>query len=185
MSSPEYVLIGKIVAAHGMYGAVIVSTETDFPQRFAVGASMYLDEGARQLTIQDAKPYKGKRLLVRFEEIHDRTGAETLRHHNLTIHRSEMMVLEENSNYIFDLLGLQVITEDGDMLGKLVDVLVTGANDVYVVHGPRGEILLPATREVIQKVDIDAQQMVVRPLPGLLPEKKRASSPQTGRKRKL
>jgi len=167
MERPPYIVIGTVIASHGLRGAVVVYPETDFPERFAAGAKMYLGEGVEQLTVRQSRPYKRGRLLVEFEEVVNRDRAEKMRHQTLTIERSLIAALDEDSNYIFDLEGMEVVTDEGEQLGQLKQVLITGANDVYVVVGPGGEILLPAIREVILQVDVPAQRMIVHLLPGL------------------
>ena len=84
--------------------------------------------------------------------------------------REEAIPLEEGEYYYFQLVGLTVETESGERLGRLAEVLETGANDVYVVRGPRGEVLLPAVEDVIRQVDLESRRVVVRLLPGMLPE---------------
>ncbi len=167
MKRPPYIVIGTVIASHGLRGAVVVYPETDFPERFATGAKMYLGDGDEQLTVRQSRPYKRDRLLVEFEEILSRDRAEKMRRRVLTIEGSAAATLDENSNYIFELEGMDVVTDEGERLGQLKQVLVTGANDVYVVAGPGGEILLPAIREVILQVDVPGQRMVVHLLPGL------------------
>ena len=78
--------------------------------------------------------------------------------------------LEEGEYYLYQLIGVQVETEDGEGLGQVVDVIETGANDVYVVRGPRGEVLLPAIGDVVLDLDLESKRMVVHLLAGLVPE---------------
>jgi 16S rRNA processing protein RimM len=80
----------------------------------------------------------------------------------------EAVPLEKGEYYFFQLVGVRVETEGGEWLGQIVDVIETGANDVYVVHGPRGEVLLPAIDDVILDLDLESKQMVVHLIPGLL-----------------
>jgi len=80
----------------------------------------------------------------------------------------EAVPLEEGEYYDFQLSNVRVEMENGEWLGQVVEVLETGANDVYVVRGPRGEVLLPAVREVILEIDLESRRMLVRPLPGML-----------------
>ena len=79
----------------------------------------------------------------------------------------EAPALPEGTYYHYQLIGLEVRTAEGDDLGRVVEVLATGGTDVYVVHGPRGEALLPATSEVVAAIDLEAGRMTVTPLPGM------------------
>ena len=78
--------------------------------------------------------------------------------------------LEEGEYYHFQVIGVEVEMESGERLGRVTEVLETGANDVYVVRGPRGEVLIPAIESVVRVLDLEAGRMVVSPLPGMLDE---------------
>lgn len=165
----SYLAIGSIVAAHGIRGEVKVAVMTDFPERFRPGATVYLGspDSAVPVRIQASRPH-GDRMLVKLNSVPDRNAAELLRDQYLLIPEAEAMQLGEHENYVHDLIGLDVETAAGEPLGKLTEVLTTPANDVYVVTGPDGEVLLPALRDVILKVDLAAQRMTVALPEGLL-----------------
>jgi 16S rRNA processing protein RimM len=107
-------------------------------------------------------------MLVKLTGVPDRNAAETLRGQYLMLPDEQAMPLGEHENYAHDLIGLAVETKDGKSLGVLVEILFTRANDVYVVAGPAGEILLPALREVILRVDLAAKKIIVALPEGLL-----------------
>jgi len=163
-----YVAIGHIAGPHGILGEVRVVALTDHPERFRPGVEVYLgnDEDVRPVVIQSARPHKDV-LLVKLREIDDRNAAELLRDHYLLIPEGDAMPLGEHENYVHDLIGLSVQTASGEPLGKLVEVLETKANDVYVVSGPQGELLLPALRSVVQTVDLITGTMIVEVPDGL------------------
>jgi 16S rRNA processing protein RimM len=94
--------------------------------------------------------------------------AECLVDCELLIPRSAAPMLPEGTYYHGDLIGLRVVTEEGRELGRIVDILETGANDVYVVHGEGSEWLLPATKEVVRKVDLAREIMLVHLLEGMI-----------------
>jgi 16S rRNA processing protein RimM len=167
-----YLAIGRISAAHGIRGEVKVEVLTDFPERFKPGAHTFLgvgtdDQEARSARIVAARPHKGG-LLVKLDIVPDRNAAELLRDQYLLIPEAEAMPLGEHENYLHDLIGLQVETADGQPLGTLTEILITKANDVYVVDGPGGEILLPALRDVVLRVDLPTRRMIVALPAGLL-----------------
>jgi 16S rRNA processing protein RimM len=171
-SAPKYLAIGRITAPHGIRGEVRVDMLTDFPERFKPGFSAFLGTGsedpeARPVKIVAARPHKGG-VLVKLDAVPDRNTAELLRDRYLLIPESDAMPLGSHENYLHDLVGLQVETTEGRFLGELTEVLFTKANDVYVLHGPDGEVLLPATRDVVLQVDVPAHRMVVALPDGLL-----------------
>ncbi|MCS6827408.1 MAG: ribosome maturation factor RimM [Caldilinea sp.] len=165
-----FLAVGHIVGVHGLRGEVKLESYTDFPERFAPGERLRLGDDLVEVEIASVRPHK-KFLLIRFEGVVDRTAAEQLRGLWLFVAEEEAAELEEGAYWIHDLIGLEVREESGERLGELVDVLVTGANDVYVVHGEQGaarEILLPAIPEVVLNVDLAAGVMTVRLPEGLL-----------------
>jgi len=119
-----------------------------------------------RLVVGSSRPFQ-KRLLVRFEGIATRTEAETLRGADLTVPRSDVRPDPEGRRYRFELIGLTARTRGGETLGTVADVFATGSNDVVVVRGPRGELLLPVLADVILEVDVPAGTMTVAPPPGL------------------
>ncbi len=155
------------MAPHGIHGEVEVEIHTDFPQRFVPGARFLAGEHKTPLTVERVRPHK-KRLLITFEEISDRTAAEHWRGAWLQVPIEDAWPLEPGEYYEFQLMGLEVWTEDAEYLGVIEHIIHTGANDVYVVQGARGEVLIPAITEVILEVDIEAGRMTVHVLPGLL-----------------
>jgi 16S rRNA processing protein RimM len=159
--------VGRIVGAHGIRGEIKVKQLTDFPERFAPGSLLYVEEEGFQREVISARPHKGL-LLVKLSGITDRTTVEGLRGRHLFIAREEAMALEEDEYYEDELVGLRVETMEGELLGQLTEIIWTGANEVYIVQGPRGEVLLPAIAEVVQEVDLDAGVMRVTLLPGLV-----------------
>lgn len=164
-----YFVIGQIVGVHGIRGEVKVTVMTDYPERYRPGARVYLgtERDCAPTEIQTARPHKGV-MLVKLSTVPDRTLAETLQGQYLLIPAAQAMPLAEHEYYAHDLIGLAVETASGEALGRLTEILYTGANDVYVVAGPGGEVLLPALREVIVGVDLAAGKMTVVLPEGLL-----------------
>jgi 16S rRNA processing protein RimM len=158
----RYLAVGRIVGLHGIRGEVKVELLTDFPERFKAGAKLYLgsESEARPIQVEGARPHQGM-MLVKFAGVTDRDAAEELRQALLLIPEDEAMPLADDENYAHDLIGLQVETQEGRVLGRLTEILYTSANDVYVVRGPAGELLIPALRQVVLTVDLAAGRMVV------------------------
>ena len=165
-----YLRVGVISSTHGLKGEVKIFPTTDDPGRFKDLEHVLLDTGKekRELTITQVKYFKNQ-VNLKFKEFNDINEIEKYRGSDLYVSREDAVPLEENENFIVDLLGMQVETEDGKLLGKLTDVLQTGANDVYIVESPEGkEILLPAIPDCILEVDVEGQRMQVHVLEGLL-----------------
>jgi 16S rRNA processing protein RimM len=109
-------------------------------------------------------------IILSIEELRDRTDAEDARGASLVALREHLPVLEPGEWYLADLVGCEVVTEDGERLGSLEEVLHLPANDVYVVRGGKRELLVPATDEVVRNVDLKSKRMTIRLLPGLADE---------------
>ncbi len=169
MSYPrDYFVVGKIVGAHGVRGEVKVSLMTDNPERFRPGARLFLESGEGPVPVEvvSARPHKGM-MLVKLASVPDRNAAELLQWRQLLIPEAEAMPLGEHENYAHDLIGLNVETVQGEALGEIAEILFTPANDVYVVAGPGGELLLPALRDVVLRVDLEAGKVLVKIPDGL------------------
>jgi 16S rRNA processing protein RimM len=109
-------------------------------------------------------------LLLKLAGCDDRNEAELLRDMLVQIPVEEAVPLENGEYYDFQIVGVKVETDNGEWLGQVTEVLETGANDVYLVRGPRGEVLLPAITDVVRELDMEARRMVVHLLPGMLAE---------------
>lgn len=167
-SEPDFILVAKFRRPHGLRGEVQVSLETDFPERIQVGGRLYLGEQHQPLTITSRRVHADG-LLLTFEEFPDLDSLAGVRNQPLFVEAANLPELGVGEYYHHQLMGMQVSDEEGQDLGQLVDILETGANDVYVVRSPEGkEILLPAIKDVILDIDVTARQMRVHVLPGLL-----------------
>jgi 16S rRNA processing protein RimM len=160
------VVVGKVTKAHGLRGEVTVLPLTDNPDRFSPGNVVYLEDG-RALTIGDARD-NGARLLVTFEGVGDRTGAETLRGAMLVVPESALPELPEGTYWPHQLEGCEVLTMAGRSLGAITDVVANPANDIWVTTGVDGqEILVPAIHQVIAEVDVAGRRVLVHDVPGI------------------
>jgi 16S rRNA processing protein RimM len=146
---------------------VKVRLVTDFPkQRFRRAARVLI--GRQPYTVAAAR-IQGAFALLRLEEITDRDAALVLRARDVEVPASEALPLPKGRYYWHEVIGLTVIdATTGETLGTVTDILETGANDVYIVHGPRGEILVPAIKDIVKSIDPSAGRMLIEPLPGLL-----------------
>ncbi len=169
LMTESFLAVGRVIAPHGVRGEVKVEVQTDFPQRFQPGAQVWLEGETEPLRVLAARRQQNL-LLLQFDSIPSRTEAELLRDRLLVVPRDQAMTLPEGEYYSDELQGLAVTTTDGDDLGVLVDVWWTNANEVYVVEGPWGEVLVPAIADVVQDVDLQNRRMIVKLLPGLAPQ---------------
>jgi 16S rRNA processing protein RimM len=166
---PRFVVVGRILRPHGVRGEVVVEVVTDFPQRFDSLKVAYLGD-ARHAEAHQVRQKRWHKdlLLMAFEGYPDRDSVEALRDLLVQVPVEEAVPLPEGEYYPYQLAGMDVITEEGEALGTLSDVLFTNANDVYVVTGPRGQILLPAIRQVIKQIDLPGGRIIVQLMPGLV-----------------
>jgi 16S rRNA processing protein RimM len=154
-----------------VHGALKCRIVTDFPERFKRGTQLALQRPAekpRPVILRTAQ-VSGDHAILRFAEIADRTSAESWRDADVLVAADQAVPLPPGEFLWRDIIGLTVEDLNGQGLGTVDEILRTGANDVYVVHGPLGEILVPATREVIKELDPARGRIVIDPLPGLIP----------------
>lgn len=169
---PRYLAVGRVQRPHGVRGEVRVEILTGYPERLGRHAAFYLahphsPEAVRRYHVEQLRLHRNV-LLLKLGGCDDRNAAESLRGMLVQIPIEDAVPLEEGEYYLYQVIGVQVETEDGEPLGRVIEVLDTGANDVYVVWGPRGEVLLPAIKDVVLELDLDARRLVVRLMPGLL-----------------
>lgn len=173
MNDQDMVAIGEICGTHGYRGEVKVLPLTDFPERFKGMKEILVEtrQGNRLLKIESMRQHK-QFLLMKLVGIDSKENAMLLNRGVIKVEESDVYPLPEGTYYIFQLVGLAVEDQEKGLLGKLVDVIQTGANDVYVVKGDRfGEVLIPALKEVVLDVNLAEQLMKVKLLPGLIDEK--------------
>lgn len=162
-----YIAIGYISTVFGVKGEVKVALATDFPERFQGLETVYLGPEARPVRLLSSRPHQDQ-LLVRLEGYPDRTAALALPGLWIQVPESELVPLPEGEHYVFQLVGLQVRTTDGRRLGVIDEILSTPANEVFVVRDGAEEVLIPYIDDVIAEERLDAGEIVVRPVPGLL-----------------
>lgn len=166
MAEEDLISIGKVVGVHGVRGMVRVYPLTDFPQRYVERPEVVLvgpDGSSRSARITEAKPHKGV-YLVALDRVESRSEAERLVGGEVKVPRAAVVPLPEGSYYHFQLVGLKAVDESGEPLGVLVEVIDAPANDVYVIDDGHHRTLLPATREVVRRIDLAAGVIVIRPL---------------------
>ncbi|MFH1485526.1 MAG: ribosome maturation factor RimM [Chloroflexota bacterium] len=166
MEEPEFLTIGRVLAPWGIRGQMKVEAMTDFPERFLPGHSVYLM--GKLFTIEDSRQ-TNKSIILKLVTIDTVEDSEKLRGQLLEVKLNEIPPLPPDQFYHFQVLGMKVFTEGGELLGEVREIMPTGSNDVYVVHGNRGEILIPAVDDVVKEMDMEQGRIIVEVIEGLLP----------------
>jgi len=161
----QYLLVGQIVAPRGLRGELKVRVETEDAAHWEL-AHVYVGPEQVRYAVANARPF-GAFLLLMLQGIGSREDAESLRG-QMVYADQDALPLGEDEYYHYQIEGLAVYSEDGTLLGRVAEILETGANDVYVVAGPRGELLLPAIKDVIRQIDVPGGTMTVRVPEGLV-----------------
>ena len=169
---PVYLVVGFLRRAHGVHGEIILDLHTDFPERLRSGKKLFIGEERKPMTLSDSRPH-AKGMLLKFKGIETPEEAGQLRNQWVYVKATELPKLPEGKIYQHELFGFAVVDEDGNALGELVEIIETGANDVYVVRSQSGkEILLPAIPSVILEADSTQRVMRVHLLEGLVDDRK-------------
>jgi len=158
----EYLVIGEITKPQGVRGELKLRPITCDPERFEGMTLAYLRRGDAyepiRLTVNRLAP---DAVFLNIEGVTDRDAAEKLRGELLYIDRAHAVELDSDTNFLCDLIGLDGVDDGGRELGKLVDVLQPGGNDVYVFRGALGEVLVPALKSVVKSVDLERGEMLL------------------------
>lgn len=166
----KYLEIGQIVNTFGIKGMVKVMPFTENIERFSKMKTVYVKNKKenKKYEIEEVKYHKN-RVLIKFKGVENPEQADLLRQSYLLVDRADEEPLEEGTYYIVDMIGLEVYTDEGELLGILEDIFNTGSNDIYVVKNELGkQILLPSIPDVIKKIDMPNKKVIVHLLPGLV-----------------
>lgn len=169
----KYFNVGKIVNTHGIRGEVRVISRTDFPdERYKVGNTLLLfmpgSKDPVELVVKSHRTHKNFNLLT-FEGYENVNQVESMKGGILKVPESQRGDLEEGEFYFQDIIGCNMVTTDGEEIGKVVEILTPGANDVWVVKGPKGkEVLIPYIEDIVKKVDVKEKTIVIELMEGLL-----------------
>ena len=164
------ITIGKVVKPFGVKGEMKIESLTDFPERFQDLKSVYLvsPTGKELVVTVRSVRYTGAVPYMLFKGYDTPEDAKTLNGWLLKVPEQEVMPLPEGRYYWYELIGMEVVSEEGETLGTIVDIFETGSNDIYVMKQGKREIYIPAIRQVIKQVDRQAKRMVIRLMDGLM-----------------
>ena len=156
----QHIVIGKIVAPHGVRGEFRIMPQTDHPERYAKMKKITLDNG-REYTVVSLRQHKNVNLM-KVERIDSKNAPDTLRCRPLVLRPDELPPLPEGQFYVRDIIGFAAVTPEGDTVGTLKDVLSPGSTDVFVIAPPQGEdILVAAIGDNIRNIDWEKKQITV------------------------
>ena len=161
--------VGVITSTHGVRGEVKVFPTTDDPQRFKKLKKVILDTGKEQLDldVQSVKFFKNL-VILKFKQFDNINDVEKYKNADLLVTREHAVKLEPGEYFIVDLIGLQGISDEGEDLGELTDVIQTGANDVYVfTKQGQADLLVPKIPDCVKEIDLEKGTVLVHLLPGL------------------
>ncbi len=166
---PEFLAVGKLLKPHGVRGEMRMEIWTDFPERLRAGVTVYLGKARHPARIKRLRGHTSSPLIA-FDEFESREAVGAFRNQVIFVRTADLPPLPEGEMYQHQLLGLQVVTEDGTPLGVIAEILETGVNDVFLVRPPQGkDLLIPDIDSVVLQVNLEIGQVRIRPLPGLLP----------------
>ena len=165
----KYFEVGQVVNTFGIKGFVKVKPFTDDITRFEELKTLYIckKEKMEQVEIEEVKYHK-EMVLLKIKGIEDKTQAEMVKGLFLKIDRKDAKKLPKDTYFIADLIGLDVYTDEGELLGKVDDIYNTGASDIYVVKNELGkQILLPSIKKVLKEIDLENEKITVHLIEGL------------------
>ena len=172
-NSSERIVIGKIAAAHGVRGTMLILPLTDFPERFLDMKELVLEKPgkpSRTLKVKSITPYLGKgTLFLNAEGIDSMDAAQLLKGSLITVAKEDRVELSENEFWIDDLKGMKALDfETGEELGTLEEILETGSNDVYLIRTAEGSLKpVPAIQSAVRKVDMASETIYLTVPEGL------------------
>lgn len=162
--APERLIIGRVMGSHGVRGEFRMATDITHPEHLRALRTIYLGDEQQPWPVRRIHPVPGgKEAIVRLTGLATPEEATALHGQQVRADQAALPPLPQDEYYYYQLIGLDVVTEDGTTLGRLAEIIETGANDVYVVRGLAGEILIPAIEEVVRAVDLDGGKLIVRP----------------------
>ena len=165
----EYLSIGQIINTHGLRGAVKVYPLTDDISRFEKLKEVYVEEndGLVKYKVESVK-FLSSTVSVKLKGVDSEEAANKLRGFYIKVDRKSAVKLPKDTYFICDLIDLEVYDEKGLLLGTVKDVLQTGSNDVYVIQSSGKDILIPALKDIVKKIDLENKKILVEMPEGLI-----------------
>jgi 16S rRNA processing protein RimM len=169
-SEPAFLVVGRLRRSHGVHGDMVMEVLTDFPERLRAGRQVYLGDKHQVVTIRGKRNH-AEGMLIGFKGYETPESVAMIRNQWVYIQAQELPTLEAGEYYHHQLIGLQVVSDDGRAIGVVEDILETGTHDVLLTRSETGaEILIPSTDPFIVNIDLNNREIRVHMLPGLEPE---------------
>jgi 16S rRNA processing protein RimM len=165
----RFLVVGRVLGPVGLGGELRAQILTDFPERFQGLRTLYVGDRLRPYRVKGARVEPGT-VLLRLEGVDDAVAAQALANQDLQIPIAEAVPLPRDQYFWHEIIGLEVVADDGARLGRVADILRTGSNDVLVVRDGSREILLPVIEEVVRAFEPEAGRVLVHLIPGLVDE---------------
>ncbi len=162
----EYIQIGKISNVHGVKGDLKVIPLTDNMKRYDELSHVLIGMNKDEYEIETVS-YSKNQIILKLKGIDDIKSAEKLRNSFLWIDKEDA-ILPEGAFFLFDIIGIDVLDTEGNIIGKVRDVIQSGANDIYVIKSGENDYMIPAVKEFVKQIDIDEKRMVIDPIEGML-----------------
>ena len=164
----DYFQVGAVANTHGIKGELKIFPTTDDVKRFGKLKEVIMDTGRERLNLHvKGVRYHKNMVILKFEEFDDINQVERYKGAKLLVTRENAVKLKKGEHFIADMIGMSVVTDEGEDLGELFDVMQTGANDVYIVKKDGNELLLPAIKECILDIDDENRRITAHMMPGL------------------
>jgi len=157
--------VARILGPHGTAGQLNARIHSDAPNRFEPGEKLFCNGALLQITY--SKRTRGDQIILQFQNFNTMDKARTLSGQWLTIPQEAVAPLSEGEYFHFQLLGLRVVTDLDEVLGVITEVIETGSNDVYLVEGENGQVLIPAIASVVLEINLEQGEMLVHLMEGL------------------
>jgi 16S rRNA processing protein RimM len=168
---PAFLAVGKLRHAHGVRGEILMEVYTDFPERLQPGIVLYLGQTANPLTLVKRRSHH-EGLLLTFQGYTTPEAVSQLRNQILYVRRDDCPPLAEGEYYHHQLTGLTAVSEAGEVIGVVTEILETGASDVLVIQPElEPEVLIPVTDDFVKHIDLKQHQIMVHLIPGMRQEK--------------
>ena len=165
----EHTWIATIVGAHGIKGAVRARYFTNTPDYYLKEKLFFLEKEGILSALNIISINKSKNCwIILFDEIHSRSDAEVIKGCRLLLPDNHLRPLEANEFFLHKIIGCRVEDQKGQILGKITDILETGANNVYEVSDGSSVFLVPDVPHVVLEMNVETKRMVIDPLPGLI-----------------
>jgi len=169
-SEPAFLVVGRIRRSHGIRGEVVMELISDFPERIRIGTVLFIGDNHTPVRVLSRRMHS-EGMLILFENYSSPESHDSLRNQWVFVRANDRPPLPEGEYYHHQIIGLSVVSDTGQELGTVIDIIETGANEVYIIRPETGpELLIPAIPSVIQEISLEKAVLQIHLLPGLLPD---------------